>query len=193
MSWIEQTAEEEQSAPGGLEAVRGFVNTLDIEEGTDRLESVESAADWLAEADLAPLGETPSEDDRRHLIAIREALREMLLANNHGERAPEGALEELNRHCGQAAIGLRFDADGSELVARGEGVEAAVAALLARIHEALEEGSWRRLKVCPAEDCHWAFYDHSRNRSGTWCEMGICGNRAKARAYRERHRPQSSR
>ena len=48
--------------------------------------------------------------------------------------------------------------------------------------------SWPRLKACPAEDCHWAFYDHSRNRSGTWCEMGECGNRAKARRFRERHR-----
>ena len=34
----------------------------------------------------------------------------------------------------------------------------------------------------------WAFYDHSRNRSGTWCEMGKCGNRAKARRWRERHK-----
>ncbi|MGH2778535.1 MAG: CGNR zinc finger domain-containing protein, partial [Actinomycetota bacterium] len=32
-----------------------------------------------------------------------------------------------------------------------------------------------------------AFYDHSKNRSGKWCTMRVCGNRAKTRAYRERH------
>ncbi|TKA12045.1 hypothetical protein FCI23_09025 [Actinacidiphila oryziradicis] len=47
-------------------------------------------------------------------------------------------------------------------------------------------GTWRRLKICPSEHCQWAFYDHSKNRSGTWCQMAECGNRAKARAYRNR-------
>jgi predicted RNA-binding Zn ribbon-like protein len=45
------------------------------------------------------------------------------------------------------------------------------------------------LKACRNADCHWIFYDATKNRSGAWCEMGLCGNRAKARSYRERHRP----
>ena len=53
----------------------------------------------------------------------------------------------------------------------------------------MNDRTWARLKACPAEDCQWAFYDHSRNRSGTWCEIGKCGNRAKARRFRERNRP----
>ena len=59
--------------------------------------------------------------------------------------------------------------------------------LLAIVVEAQAAGTWARLKACPAEDCHWAFYDASRNRSRTWCSMQGCGNRAKARAYRARH------
>ena len=35
------------------------------------------------------------------------------------------------------------------------------------------------LKVCPADDCQWAFYDQSRNRSAIWCDMEVCGNRHK--------------
>jgi predicted RNA-binding Zn ribbon-like protein len=42
------------------------------------------------------------------------------------------------------------------------------------------------VKICPAADCRWAFFDHSRNRSRTWCSMRVCGNREKARAWRER-------
>jgi hypothetical protein len=50
------------------------------------------------------------------------------------------------------------------------------------------EGGWDRLKLCGAHTCRYAFYDTSRNRSGRWCSMAVCGNRAKTRAFRERHR-----
>jgi predicted RNA-binding Zn ribbon-like protein len=47
-------------------------------------------------------------------------------------------------------------------------------------------GTWDRLKACRQETCRWAFYDNTKNRSGVWCTMEVCGNRAKARSYRER-------
>jgi predicted RNA-binding Zn ribbon-like protein len=52
-----------------------------------------------------------------------------------------------------------------------------------------------RVRVCAAEDCEWLFLDESRNRSRRWCEMTVCGNRAKARRYylRKRSRPPSRR
>jgi predicted RNA-binding Zn ribbon-like protein len=49
---------------------------------------------------------------------------------------------------------------------------------------AMLDGSWPRLKVC--RKCEWAFYDNSKNRSGSWCSMQLCGNRTKTRAYRAR-------
>ncbi len=58
---------------------------------------------------------------------------------------------------------------------------------LKRIADAQAAGTWERLKSCPADDCRWAFYDRSRNRSAVWCNMAVCGNRAKVRSYRERH------
>jgi predicted RNA-binding Zn ribbon-like protein len=56
---------------------------------------------------------------------------------------------------------------------------------------AAADGSWQRLKACADEECRWAFYDHSRNRSGRWCSMATCGNQQKARTYRERARADS--
>ena len=60
---------------------------------------------------------------------------------------------------------------------------------LARIglaaHEATTEGLWWRLKICASDECEWAYYDHSKNRSRNWCEYG-CGNKLKTRAYRAR-------
>ena len=54
------------------------------------------------------------------------------------------------------------------------------------VYTATVDGTWPRLKACRREICHWLFYDHSRNRSGIWCSMAVCGNRTKTRAYRER-------
>ena len=46
---------------------------------------------------------------------------------------------------------------------------------------------FRGLKICSSDECEWAYYDHSKNRSRHWCEYG-CGNRVKTRAYRARRR-----
>ena len=177
----------DQTAPASLELVRAFVNTLDIEEGTDELETRSGTRAWLAAHDLGT--GAVAEPDRRRLVEVREAIRGLLLANNLAEPAPASALDALNRQSAEAAVTLRFDSDGAALVTSCAGVDSAIARLLAVVHGSMNDGTWKRLKACPAEDCHWAFYDHSRNRSGTWCEMGECGNRAKARRFRERHRP----
>jgi predicted RNA-binding Zn ribbon-like protein len=62
------------------------------------------------------------------------------------------------------------------------------AQLVGIVHQAQLTGTWGRLKICENEECAWAFYDSSRNRSGSWCRMGACGNRIKNRAYRARQR-----
>ena len=42
-----------------------------------------------------------------------------------------------------------------------------------------------RMKICG--NCGWLFLDRSKNRSRTWCDMAVCGNRAKAsKHYRRR-------
>ena len=50
------------------------------------------------------------------------------------------------------------------------------------------QSSWQRLKACSRDVCHWAFFDQSKNHSGRWCQMDVCGNIEKARAFRERKR-----
>ena len=41
-----------------------------------------------------------------------------------------------------------------------------------------------RLKSCPGEGCAWLFVDTTRNASRRWCDMQVCGNRAKVRRHR---------
>ena len=45
-----------------------------------------------------------------------------------------------------------------------------------------------RIRECDAPDCNWLFLDRSRGGRRRWCDMSVCGNRAKARRYYERHR-----
>ncbi|QFU15766.1 CGNR zinc finger domain-containing protein [Microvirga thermotolerans] len=54
--------------------------------------------------------------------------------------------------------------------------------------EMLRQGQLERLKQCPGRDgdCGWLFYDRTKNASRRWCEMSVCGNRAKVRRHRER-------
>lgn len=65
--------------------------------------------------------------------------------------------------------------------------------ILAVVLGAIQAGSWERLKACP--DCHWVFFDHSRNGSKRWCQMTAggpegrsCGSIAKVKRYRNRHK-----
>jgi predicted RNA-binding Zn ribbon-like protein len=73
------------------------------------------------------------------------------------------------------------------------GVEGALGSVVGAVATTAADGHWSRLKACPADDCRWAFYDVSRNRSRTWCSMDSCGNRTKTRAYRARQRKDGGR
>jgi len=52
----------------------------------------------------------------------------------------------------------------------------------------LADGDPARIKTCENSDCHWVFYDNSRNRSRRWCEGSGCGNLMKVRRFRQRQR-----
>jgi predicted RNA-binding Zn ribbon-like protein len=174
-------------APGELELIRRFVNTRDIEEGSDELDSPKSLLSWFADMDvLNEDGATADEEDLKRAVALREGIRSLLLANN-GEEIEPAHLSELNTAIESVCLRVRFDDDGSPtLEPESSGVSGALGRLLAAVVQAKDEGVWGRLKVCPNDACQWAFYDHSKNRSGKWCTMEVCGNRMKARTFRQR-------
>jgi predicted RNA-binding Zn ribbon-like protein len=43
-----------------------------------------------------------------------------------------------------------------------------------------------RVRACEADTCRWLFLDTSKNHSRRWCNMKVCGNRAKARRFQAR-------
>ena len=173
-------------APGELELVRSFVNTWDAEDDTDAIASPDALRGWLVDNGLLDGGAKVTANDQRRAAGVREALRATLRAH-HGHDEEEWADDALCDASERAKLQVLFDKDGaSRLVPTATGVDGALGRLLTIVHEADREGHWIRLKVCPADDCQWAFYDRSRNRSATWCDMKVCGNRHKVREYRER-------
>jgi predicted RNA-binding Zn ribbon-like protein len=177
-------------APGELGLVQAFVNTRwDLEhDQEERLGSPTELAVWLAEYGLLETGKKLSSTDLRRALEVREGLRALLFANN-GATLDARAIERLNRALGRTALGVSFDPDATpELTPRGRGFDAALGSLASIVAVAQVDGTWPRLKACRGVHCGWAFYDHSRNQSGSWCSMTLCGSRSKAREYRRRQR-----
>jgi predicted RNA-binding Zn ribbon-like protein len=170
--------------------VQDFVNTMneEFEESADRLGTPERAARWLTAHGL--LGEHEAALRPGDVAAageLREALRSVLAAQTDGGAIPAGARAVLEHASARARLRLRLDAAGRPaLLPDAHGFAGAAGLLLAALHAAALDGTLERLKAC--EQCGWAFYDRSRNRSSRWCSMRICGARSKRRAYRRRRR-----
>lgn len=171
--------------PESVALIRSFVNTRDVEAGTDRFSTPSALRDWLVESGLLAEPSRVTEKDRQVAISLREALRAALVSHHEADVEPAApGLESLAR---DFPLRLAFPAGGPRLEPAAQGVRGAMAALVAAVQNSVAEGTWSRLKICPADDCTWAFYDSSKNRSRTWCSMSVCGNRAKTRTFRARH------
>src|SRR4029450_13870074 len=86
----------EETVPRELAAVQALVNTIDLEDDDDRLDSPEALRRVPAAQGLPPPSEPVGEDDLAMAVELREALRAMLRAN-HGEALDPAALEVVNR------------------------------------------------------------------------------------------------
>jgi len=178
----------EKTAPQPLELVQRFVNSVDLESGEDELTDPGALRGWLTERGLIGPGERVTQADLARAIDVREGLRALLMANN-GLAIDEERVARLDRASARAGVRVVFRPGSEpELAPEGKGVDGAIGSLLAIVAGAAQQGRWQRLKACPRDVCHWAFFDHSKNHSGRWCLMEVCGNIEKARAFRERKR-----
>ena len=172
-------------APGRLDLVRQFENTVELPGGPDELDSVEHAAKWCLGHGLAPV------TDERHLALLRgfrETLRDLLAANN-GQSDVPAAWERLRPFLARTRLGLAVDPErGLELRPEDKGP---IASLLAIVYQSQLLGTWQRLRACRKASCRFAYYDRTKNGSRAWCSMATCGNQAKAQRRRQRHRASS--
>jgi predicted RNA-binding Zn ribbon-like protein len=174
-----------QAVPERLAQLAAFINTHDIEDRRDGIAAPNTLRDWLVDHGLLEQRVRLTDADVERARSLRETLRDVAEANaGHGG---DEAIERLDAIAADLPLRLRFR-PSADLEAERGGIDAAFATLLASVHGAMQDGTWSRFKACRNPQCRWAYYDTSRNRSGRWCSMAICGNRMKGRAFRRRQR-----
>jgi predicted RNA-binding Zn ribbon-like protein len=147
-------------------------------------------ADWLRirvseRADLAA-------DLLAGAIELREAIHAIGAALGRRAKPPDAALASLS------ALHARFVAK-AELApgvmscrwlwrVRASPVEAALGSIALAGVRLFTEGDFHRIRECEGHACGWLFYDRSKNNRRRWCEMEVCGNRAKQRRLAARRR-----
>jgi len=177
---------ERETARGDLGLVQAFVNTVDLEPGTEELKDPNTLRAWLVANDLMPGQSAADASDLKNAIAVREAMRGVI-GGNSGLRIYPVDLATLNSAAAASRLRMRFAPDGRpRLEPEASGAVGAIGRLVAALYEAMQDEEWERLKLCGSGTCRWAFYDRSKNHSSRWCNMASCGNREKARRFRSK-------
>lgn len=176
-------------APGDLEILQRFLN---LHEHTPDGRTLDPPLDlvrtFLVERGLLTAEQRFTEADRETYLELRRALRALIEAGD-GEPLTRADEEVIDRLGVQAGLHPHFHAEHRPtLEPSGRGVAAAFGRIVAIAFVGAFDGSFAHMKLCASQDCRAAFYDRSKNRSGRWCSMETCGNRAKVRAWRERQR-----
>jgi predicted RNA-binding Zn ribbon-like protein len=145
--------------------------------------------DLVSPADAFTLLTATQQSPAQARAALREArrLRSALhaaLVDGSGEAAAQlhafvARAVRVSRYVGDEASALRLDG--------GSGLRMPVHRFALSLATLLERYPRRAIRSCADAACGWLFLDPSGRRR--WCEMAVCGNRAKARRYAERHKP----
>ena len=174
-----------------------FVNTRKERFGAG-VELLEVPVDLDRWFDSAGLPARSSPVDRAVLgdaHALREAIDGLIRTVVWGQEPSQEALETVNGWLEDtpAASRCRLNYRHGELaVEHGDGDALPPRGVLARIArdaaELLGSHDRGRLRICGGEGCSARFVDRSAGQRRRWCQMGVCGNRAKAARHRHAQR-----
>jgi hypothetical protein len=135
------------AAPDPLRLVQKLLNTRDAEHGNEWLGTPRELTAWLDEHGMTVARVTSADVER--VKRVRESLRELAIANNHGGDVDYAVLD---REAERATLRVSFDPP--ELVPAARGIDGALARIFGVVHEAMRDGTWPRRKGC--RNCHWA-------------------------------------
>lgn len=133
----------------------------------------------------------------RQAITVREAIFTMFSSIAAGKAVPGSALADLNEVLPDALSRLRVEPQGKGYSWRWSLGDEDLGAMLAPVVRAgadlLTSVQVDRVRECRADTCAWLFLDRSKNGTRCWCDMSVCGNRAKARRHYAREKAASRR
>lgn len=126
-----------------------------------------------------------------HAVALRETIYRIFFATAHGRRPAAADLDALNGALAEALPRLRLvEAKGrfDWVWDQSPVLDRMLWPVLRAAAELLTSPLLPRVRECGGAHCGWLFLDETKNRSRRWCEMSVCGNRAKARRHYDRAR-----
>ena len=131
-------------APGQLRLVQRFVNTLD-NEGPELLPDAGALRDWLVAAELLDPRTQVGAADHRRAIELREAIR--ALAEVHaGAPDDPGATATVDETARRAGLHPVLG-ETTRLEPAAGGVDGALGRLVAIVHGAVADGTYRRRRA----------------------------------------------
>lgn len=171
------------AVPAHVELLVAYANSVDHDEGTDDLTSPDELSDWLVAHGLLHPGARATSADLDLALRLRDALH-LALVGNHDGTPDLTALESIGP---ELPLQVRQVRGRPGLAPLLDGVPGALSEIQVAVTDAVSADTWGRLKICSSDECAWAFFDATKNRSRTYCEWG-CGNKIKSRNYRARQR-----
>jgi predicted RNA-binding Zn ribbon-like protein len=155
----------------------------------DMLAASGAVARWLEAAGLTDTRLLLSTTQEMEVTALREAIWVTVTTARACVALPEDAVAILNRTARDGAPIPYLDAKTRRVIVKAFNPFRAALSTLARDAIALVTGpDLDRIKACAQDDCRTLFLDASRSSRRRWCCMDRCGSRAKAVAFRERHK-----
>ena len=124
---------------------------------------------------------------------VRAALRALAERGTTSQRIQDDAVVEINRVLGRSAGTRRLDrqADGNlvrAFVPTGDAFAGLMIPIVESAADSLVNDELSRVRRCASATCQFVFLDSTRNGQRRWCDMGSCGNRAKAARHRAKLR-----
>ncbi len=147
----------------------------------------------ITQAEARRLQREPAASKDRALGAareVREAAAAVLYSILDGRKPESGSLAKLEAIFKEAFAHrvLATGHDGPQWEWATIDAELPVRKLALGTEQLLTSDQLARLRSCANLECRWLFLDTSKNHSRRWCEMSICGNRMKARRFKQQHR-----
>lgn len=170
-----------------------FVNTVgawvDGEPLRDKFANADDLTRWAEMTNIVGRRTSMTSPILRRAVVLRRVLYRIFAAVVEKRTPVQRDMEIFNRELAvtrsQECLGYT---DGGFCLQFRESPERLLWAVVRSAAELLTSENLARLRQCPGEECAWLFLDTSRNGMRQWCQMRACGNRAKARKFRERSR-----
>ncbi|HUK50109.1 MAG TPA: CGNR zinc finger domain-containing protein [Terriglobales bacterium] len=188
---MQPVAENTSNLTADLELILKFINTWNIKEGADEISSPKSLVAWLSRHGLTDAKQRATEADLHLFLKIREGLRALAMLNSGVPPEPRPLLE-MKEVVEKQTFRFTLTEEGEfTTTATGSALNRLAGSMLLQVYRSMINGKWTRLKTCKDDTCLKVFYDRSRNHSGKWCSMSVCGNRTKVRNYLSKKIPKT--